>query len=94
MIVCIVIIILLCGLFYFMHNNYTCIEQFTADGLTLTKAPSWFPVNAAKKYSKDDWKTKMYLERNSFNSFNGKTNDYTTPEESDKLASAYRLWRM
>jgi hypothetical protein len=91
---CLAILILVFILLVFTYMNCIRIESFTAPGLTLTKAPSWFPVNAARKYSEDDWKSKMYLERNSFNVFNGKDNEYISSAESDKLASAYRLWRM
>ncbi len=66
-------------------------ENFTAPGLTLTRPPKWFPQYNAKKYKMDDWKVKMYLDR--YPMYDYKNEEYLTPEESDKVASAYRFWQ-
>ena len=83
-------------------------ENFTAPGLTLTKPPSWFPQNAARTYNKDDWKSRMYLDRYPFRVNNkgenclnnaemggdGPGSDYISSNEADFLASTYRMWRI
>jgi hypothetical protein len=84
-------------------------EKFTAPGLTLTKPPSWFPQNAAKPYNKNDWRSRMYLDRYPFRYNNKGENcqttkyddvshipdsDYISTPEANHLASTYRMWRI
>lgn len=78
------IFILLFMLFIFIFMNCVYKENFTAPGLTLIKPPSWFPQNSAKAYSKNDWKTKMYLDRY----------DELNNPNANNLAFVYRFWRI
>lgn len=68
-------------------------EKFTAPGLTLTNPPSWFPENSARPYNKKDSETRMYLQKYPIYApkMPGK---YLSPKTSDRLASAYRFWRL
>jgi len=83
-------------------------ENFTAPGLTLTLPPSWFPEFKAKKYKMDDWRVRMYLDRYPMYRYDGNQGpkvgpngapvpgpteaNFLTEDESNKVASAYRLW--
>lgn len=85
------IVLLLILLLVFIFTNCAYKEKFTAPGLTLVNPPSWFPENAAKKYNKKDWETKMYLDRYPF--YDTLDQDYLPYKESNELASIYRYWK-
>lgn len=92
MIVYIGVFVLVALLIVFIFANCVLRENFTAPGLTLTPSPSWMPVLAAKAYNEDDWKERQYLDRYPFFDTSKGENKYLSQEESDRLASAYRLW--
>lgn len=87
--------ILIFFLFVFIFSNCLWTERFTAPGLTLTVPPSWFPQNAAKGYNPQDWMSKMYLDKYPFWVSNkGNKSEYMSYDESNKLASTNRFWKI
>jgi len=84
--------VLLILLLKFIFDNCSCNEHFTAPGLTLTSPPSWFPQFTSKPYNKKDSETKMYLDKYPF--YDPATKKYISYEESNKLGSVYRFWKI
>lgn len=85
------IIIIVILLILLIVTNVKNLESFTSPGWTLTIPPNWFTTRSAKPYNKDEWKTKMYLDRYPF--YDSVTRSDLSWEESNRLASVYRFWK-